>query len=71
MNTYQEIVGRANWWLFLVVVALLPFPQIALRFACVLWIFCWALEGRWLTKPRSLKENKMAIPFLLFGLWYA
>ena len=71
MNRYQDIVGRVNYWLFLAVVALLPFPQIALRYACVLWVISWFLEGRWLTKPRSFKENRMAIPFLLFGLWYA
>ena len=70
MNRYQDIIGKANYWLFLTVVALLPFPQIALRYASVLWIVSWLLEGRWLKKPLSLKENKMAIPFLLFGLWY-
>ncbi len=71
MNRYQDIIGKANYWLFLAVVALLPFPQIALRYACVLWLVGWLLEGRWLKRPLSLRENKMAIPFLLFGLWYA
>lgn len=71
MKRYQDIIGRINYWLFLAVVALLPFPQILLRYACVLWVICWALEGRWLRKPKSLRENKMAIPFILFGLWYA
>ena len=71
MNRYQSIVGRINYGLFLLVVALLPFPQVLLRYACVLWIIAWVLEGRWLTKPPSLKGNKMAIPFILFGAWYA
>ena len=70
MNRYQDIVGKLNYGLFLTVVALLPYPQICLRYACVLWIAAWLLEGRWLSKPRSLKENPMAIPFLLFGAWY-
>ena len=70
MNRYQEIVGRANWWLFLVVVALLPFPQAPLRLASVLWIVSWFIEGRWLSRPQALSKNKMAIPFILFGLWY-
>lgn len=71
MNQYRDIIGRISYVLFLVIVALLPFPQIYLRYAFVLWFICWVLEGRWLCKPRSLRENKMAIPMILFGLWYA
>ena len=71
MNRYQQIIGKINYGLFLAVVALLPFPQITLRYACVLWLISWVLEGRWLTKPQSLRTNTMAIPFILFGLWYA
>lgn len=71
MNRYKDIMGRINYGLFLAVVALLPFPQAPLRLACVLWIVSWLLEGRWLSCPKSLKANKMAIPFVLFGIWYA
>ena len=70
MNRYREIVGKVNYGLFLTVVALLPFEQLLLRYACVMWIICWVLEGRWLQRLRPLRENKMLIPFLLFGLWY-
>lgn len=71
MNRYQDIIGRVNYGLFLAVVFLLPFPQIALRITCVAWLVTWFFEGRWLRKPKSLKENKMAIVFLLFFGWYA
>ncbi len=71
MNRYQDIMGRINYGLFLCVVALLPFPQIFLRYACVLWVLSWVLEGRWMQRPKSLRENRMAIPFLLFAAWYA
>ena len=70
MNRYQDIIGKVNYGIFLATVALLPFPQILLRYMCVLWIIAWLLEGRWLSKPLSLRENKIAIPFILFGLWY-
>ncbi|MBQ3673184.1 MAG: O-antigen ligase family protein [Paludibacteraceae bacterium] len=70
MKNYQDIVRRVNYWLFLVVVALLPFPQVALRYACVLWLISWFLEARWIRKPQCLKTNTMAIPFILFGVWY-
>ena len=70
MTQHQEITGRINYLLFLVVVALLPFPQTPLRYALVLWAISWLLEGRWLHRPTSPGTNKMIIPFLLFGLWY-
>lgn len=67
--SYQSIVGQINYFLFLIVVALLPFPQIFLRYACVVWLFSWLLEGRFLQKPKKEHLHKM-IPFLLFGGWY-
>ena len=71
MNRYRSIVEDINWWLFLVVVALLPFPQLLLRYACVAWFVSWVLEGRWLKKPKPLITNRSSIIFLAFGVWYA
>ena len=62
-------MGQFNYALFLVVVALLPFPQIFLRYTCVAWIFAWFLEGRWLSKPNWQDWRKM-LPFFMFGGWY-
>ena len=70
MNRYQDIIGRVNYWLFLSVAFLLPFPQLPIRYACVAWVAAWLLEGRWLRRPLPLKQNKTAIPFILFALWY-
>lgn len=65
-------MGWVNYGLFLAVVALLPFPQLLLRYACVAWIISWFLEGRWLQKPLSTLNSKLStfIPLLLFGLWF-
>lgn len=74
MNRYRQIIEKVNWILFLVVVAMLPFPQTPLRYACVAWIVSWALEGRWLNKSNfkfQIANFKFSIPFILFGLWYA
>ena len=71
MNRYQQIIGRINYGLFLAIVALLPAPQIVLRYACVAWIILWFLEGRWLTfSLRRSAVRVQVIPFLLFALWY-
>lgn len=69
LQKYQSVIGQLNYTLFLVVVALLPFPQIFLRYACVTWLITWLLEGRFLQKP-NLAEWKRMLPILLFGLWY-
>ena len=66
---YQSVMGQVNHALFLVIVALLPFPQIFLRYACTAWLICWLLEGRFLTKPNKEDWRKM-MPFLMFGGWY-
>lgn len=66
---YQSTIGQINYALFLLVVALLPFPQIFLRYACVSWFIAWSLEGRFLKKPNIVDWKKM-VPFILFGLWY-
>ena len=69
LQKYQSAAGQLNYALFLLVVALLPFPQIFLRYTCVAWIFAWFLEGRWLSKPNWQNWRKM-LPFFMFGGWY-
>lgn len=66
---YQSFIGKVNYLLFLVVVALLPFPQLFSRHAWILWIGCWILEGRFLSKPK-LNEWRKMLPFLFFGAWF-
>ena len=73
MRRYTDILADCNYYLFLAVVALLPFPQIFLRYACVLWFVAWVLEGRWLRKTNfqsPISNFQSAIPFLLFGFLY-
>ena len=69
IHKYQYAIGQINYTLFMVVVALLPFPQIFLRYACVAWILTWLLEGRFCNKPNIQDWRKM-VPFLMFGGWY-
>ena len=66
---YQSFMGQLNYTLFLIVVALLPFPQYFLRHACVAWLVAWLLEGRVFTKPNMQEWRKM-MPFIMFGGWY-
>lgn len=62
-------MGQVNYACFLLIVALLPFPQVFLRYACVAWLITWLLEGRFLTPPTRQDWYK-AIPFLMFGIWF-
>ena len=66
---YQSGMGKINYALFLLIVALLPFPQIFLRYTCVAWIITWFIESRWFAKP-NWQEWKKMLPFFLFGGWY-
>lgn len=73
MSKYRDIIEQVNYIAFLSVVALLPFPQLWLRCACVIWMITWVLEGRWLRRSTfdfRLSTFRSALPFLLFGLWY-
>lgn len=73
MNRYQSIVGRLNYWLFIAVAVLLPYPQIYLRYAIVIWFITWILEGRWLQIENlkyQLANWKYIVPILLFALWF-
>ena len=69
LQKYQSVMGQLNYTIFLVFVALLPFPQIFLRYTCVAWFVTWLLEGRFLRKL-TRKDWYKAIPFLMFGIWY-
>ena len=62
-------MGQVNYACFLLIVALLPFPQVLLRYACVAWLITWLLEGRFLTPPTRQDWYK-AMPFLMFGAWF-
>jgi hypothetical protein len=69
LQRYQSAVGQLNYTLFLLTVALLPFPQIFLRYASVTWFATWVLEGRFCSRPNQ-QDWRKAIPFLMFGGWY-
>lgn len=69
LHKYQSVMGQLNYTIFLVLVALLPFPQIFLRYTCTAWLLTWLLEGRFMRKP-TRQDWQKAMPFLMFGAWY-
>ncbi len=69
LQKYLSFVGQVNYIFFLILVALLPFPQIFLRYACVLWLFTWLIEGRFCRKS-NIQDWRNMMPFLMFGGWY-
>ena len=71
MKRYQELIGRINYALFLVMLFLLPFPQKALRYVGIAWIVSWFLDFRWLHKPLTANRSPLTvIPFIAFGAWF-
>jgi hypothetical protein len=66
---YQIIMGKVNYFLFLISVFLLPFPQAYARYTWIAWIATWILEGRFLVKE-NINPIKKMLPFLFFGGWY-
>ena len=70
MKKYKDIMGRINYGVFLLTVALLPFPQIALRYAVVALGVTWLLEGRWIQgfKDSILNSQFSIINFPSFSL---
>ncbi len=73
LEQYQSVIGRANWVLFLVAVASIPFPQVCSRYALVAWIVAWVLELRWVSITNlkaQIANYKIILPILLFGVWY-
>lgn len=71
MSHYQNIIQRLQQYCLLVVFFLLPFPNSLLRYAILTWGILWLLEGRWLHRPMTPKENSLLIPILCFGAWYS
>lgn len=68
MHRYVTVIQKINYVLFILVVFLLPFPQIFLRYTVVAWGISWLLEGRWLRKPQP---SSFFVPCLLFAIWFA
>lgn len=69
MKYIQQIQDIQSKW-FLVVMAMLPFPQPFIKWAILIWFGLWLIEGRWLHRPKPLRDNRILIPLLCFGLWY-
>lgn len=67
-RTYQSLVGKLNYALFLAMLIALPLPRRILQPIAVAWVIAWVLEGRFLQKE-NWHWDKRALPgLLLVGL---
>ena len=66
-NTYQSVLAKLNYALFLLLLIALPLPRMILQPIAVAWIICWLLEGRFFSKARW-KWSSRALPGLLLTL---
>ena len=67
LKTYQSLMGKLNYALFLAVMVVLPLPRMIVQPIAVAWVISWVLEGRFLQRERW-RWNKMAWPGLLLVL---
>lgn len=79
MRQYQAIVGQLQYGIFCLLLFTLPYGEAITRPLWVAWLIAWALEGRWMRRPKSLNPLfpqslipfAIAIAFALFLLWQA
>ncbi len=70
LNKYQHIVGKINYFLFVLALCSLPYPTRISLYLWVTWMICWLLEGRFLCK-QNLQWHKGLIPLLMVAIWVA
>lgn len=70
MHNYRQIIGTLNFWIFLCLVASLPFTHAVIRPLWVIWLISWALELRWICKPQPIGPRlRQLVPVMAVALW--
>lgn len=70
MQNYRQIIGTLNFWIFLCLVASLPFTHAIIRPLWVIWLVSWALELRWIGKPQPIKPRlRQLAPVFALAVW--
>lgn len=71
MENYRQIVGKFNWYLFLLVAFTLSFSPVIVRVVWTVWLISWFLELRFLDR-KNFAISKYQIPaflLLMFFVW--
>lgn len=70
MQQYRQIIGTINFWIFLCLIAVLPYTHALIRPLWVAWLVSWAAELRWIQKPQITKESWLPLlPILAIAGW--
>lgn len=69
MKQYQQIIGKVNWFLFLLVAFTLPFSPVILRIVWTTWLISWTLELRFLDR-KNFSLSKYQIPSFIFFTYF-
>lgn len=71
LQKYQQIIGTLNFWLFICLIAVLPYSHGLIRPLWVAWLIGWALELRWLNRPDFSKERRLQqLPLFGILVWF-
>jgi hypothetical protein len=63
LDKYLHIIGKINYYLFIVAVCALPYPTHFVTYTWVAWLVTWALEGRML-QIKHMQWKKGIIPII-------
>jgi len=69
IEKYQQFIGALNYFLFILLIAALPFPLEWFRPLWAIWLVSWVLEGRWLQKE-NFQWRKWLYPVLLLIVFF-
>lgn len=70
MQQYRQLIGTLNFWIFLCLIAVLPYTHALIRPLWVIWLISWALELRWIEKPCLSRSQRISlIPVLGIAVW--
>ena len=68
LDKYLHIIGKINYYLFIVAVCALPYPMHFVTYTWVAWLVTWALEGRML-QIKHMQWKKGIIPIICLLVW--
>lgn len=69
METYKSIISKTNFFAFLALLAVLPYPRPLIHFCWLLWSITWLMEGRFLQRKNLCTQRGILYLSIGVGIW--